>query len=113
MSRTNTALRRQLVAPSGPVGRDLTRRAIRVTNVAKTLCPVDNNRLRPTITHTEPVRIREGLMVQIGTNVEYSLAVHEGSGSPYAPRSWKISHARGHVIPRRPYLVNALPAGRG
>lgn len=114
MARTNQALRRRLSRdPRGPVGRDLTRRAMRVRNTARTLSPVDMGRLRSSITATDPVPIAEGLLVQVGTNVLYSLAVHEGSGSPYAPRSWRIAHARGHVIPPRRFLVNALPAGRG
>lgn len=113
MATINRAAVLQLTGPRGAIARDLTRRAIRVTNTAKTLCPVDHGRLRASITHTEPQPIRQGLVVQIGTNVVYSLAVHEGSGSPYAPRSWRIGHSRGHVVPRRPFLVNALPAGRG
>lgn len=113
MATINRKVLAQITGPRGAIARDLTRRAIRVQNTAKTLCPVDYGRLRASITYTDPQPIREGLVVQVGTNVEYSLAVHEGSGSPYAPRSWRIGHARGHVVPRRPYLVNALPAGRG
>jgi len=114
VSRRNLALQRQLLrSPSGPVGVDLTRRSIRVTSMSKTLCPVRHGRLRSTITHTDPRPVAEGLMTQVGTNVEYSLPVHEGSGSAHAPRSWRIAHSRGHIVPARRFLVNALPAGRG
>jgi phage gpG-like protein len=111
--RNRAAVDHLLRSPIGPVGQDLTRRAIRVENMAKTLCPVDRGRLRSSIDHTDPQPIGRGLVVQIGTNVEYALAVHEGSGSDAAPRSWQIAHARGHTIPPRRFLTNALPAGRG
>lgn len=114
MATTNRQLRRWLTRdPRGPVGRDLTRRALRVRNVARVYCPVDFGRLRSSLTYTDPQPIAEGLLVQVGTNVVYALAVHEGSGSVYAPWSWKVAHGRGHVIPPRRFLVNALPAGRG
>lgn len=114
MARTNRTLRNFLLRnPRGPVGRDLTARAIRVTNRSKVLCPVDKGRLRSGQTYTDPRPVAQGLMVQVGSNIVYSLAVHEGSGSIYAPRSWRQAHARGHVIPPRRFLTNALAAGRG
>lgn len=114
MARRNDALQRFLVRdPRGPVGVDLTRRAGRVRNAARIYSPVRYGRLRASITYTDPIPAAQGLVVQVGTNVKYSLAVHEGSGSPYAPFSWRIAHARGHVIPPRRFLTNALPAGRG
>lgn len=114
MARTNRRLRNHLLRdPRGPVGRDLVKRGVRVTNRAKVLCPVDYGRLRASIHHTDPVPIAQGLVLQVGTNVVYSLPIHEGSGSPYAPRSWRIAHARGRVVPARRFLTNALPAGRG
>ena len=114
MARRNVALQRYLTRdPRGPVGQDLTRRAIRVANAARLGAPVKYGRLRASIVWTAPMMSSDGLVVQVGTNVKYSLAVHEGSGSPYAPRSWRIAHARGHAIPPRRFLVNALPAGRG
>lgn len=114
MARRNEALANYLVRdPRGPTGRDLVRRAIRITNRARIGCPVDYGRLRASITHTDPIRVAEGLMLQVGTNVVYSLPVHEGSGSRFAPYSWRVAHARGRVIPPRRFLTNALPAGRG
>lgn len=111
--RPNMAMRRYAFRdPRGPAGQDLVQRAERVLNTAKVLCPVDDGPLRATLTRTDPRPVAEGLLVQVGSNQRYSLPVHEGSGSPYAPYSWKVAHARGHVIPPRRFLVNALPAGR-
>jgi hypothetical protein len=114
VARRNVALERFILHdPRGPTGQDLTRRAIRVTNAARLGAPVRNGPLRASVVWTDPIRSSDGLVVQVGSNLKYSLAVHEGSGSPYAPYSWRVAHARGHVIPPRRFLVNALPAGRG
>lgn len=114
MTKRNLALQRYLLRdPRGPTGVELTRRALRVRNTARVLCPVRYGRLRSSLTYTDPLPVAEGLLVQVGTNVEYSLPVHEGSASPEAPRSWRVAHARGHVIPPRRFLTNAVPAGRG
>ena len=114
MVKKNQAARQQLLrSPTGPVGIDLRIRALRVVAAAKVLCPVHHGRLRASIDHTEPMPIANGLRVEIGTNVVYSMPVHEGSGSIWAPRSGRIAHARGQVIPPRRFLTNALPAGRG
>ena len=113
MVQRNALARQQLFrSTSGPVAQDHRRRLIRVTNVSKVLCPVDKGRLRAAQTFTGPTPIPNGFFGQVGSNIEYSMAVHEGSGSEFAPRSWRIAHARGHVIPPRRFLVNALPAGR-
>jgi len=111
--RNQAAVNRLLHSPGGAVGRDLVRRGERVLGRAKALCPVYFGYLRSQQVRTEPQPIAEGLLLQVGSNVPYSLAVHEGSGSPYAPRSWRIAHARGHAVRPRRYLTNALPAARG
>lgn len=114
MARTNTTLRRELTrGANGAVGKDLRRRALRVQNRSRTLCPVRDGHLRNSIETTDPRPHPLGQVVAIGSNKSYSRAVHNGSGSSDAPRSWRIAHSRGHVIPARPYLVNALPAMRG
>ena len=112
VKRNSAAVNYLLRSPDGPVGRDLIRRAERVVNAAKVLCPVDNGRLRAAQDRTAPTEVANGLVIEVGSNVVYSMAVHEGSGSIWAPRSWRIAHARGHVIPPRRFLFNALPAGR-
>lgn len=117
MARTNHRLRRQLKAPNGPIGQDLARRATRVANRSKQLVgskrAVDTGRLRASIHQTPVQPDPTGLVVFVGSNLDYSLAVHEGSGSRFAPRSWRIAHARGRPIPPRRYLTEALPAARG
>lgn len=115
MAVTNTALRRRLTkSPDGPVGRDLRRRGLRVQNRSRVLCPVKDGLLRDSVEAEESPRPHPlGLVIGIGSNKRYSLPVHEGSGSPYAPPSWKVAHARGHQVPPRRYLTNALPAGAG
>src|SRR5688500_5753532 len=84
-----------LRSPSGPAGQDLARRALRVTNRAKAIISavgaVDTGRLRAEQQFTDPRPTAAGLTSQVGSNVEYSLPVHEGSDSPYAPPSWRIA----------------------
>jgi hypothetical protein len=108
MVRRNAAAYAQLRAPNGPIGRDLSRRGVRVQNRAKILAPVLHGRLRASITVSAPYSIPHGLAVQIGTNVIYARAVHEGAGSPFAPRSWRSAGRP----PARRFLTNALTAAR-
>lgn len=110
VTRNTAAIRHLTRDPSGPVGRDLARRGGRVRDRAKVLCPVDKGRLRAAQIATAPIPTDRGLLVQVGSNVVYSLAVHEGSNSRYAPRSWRRAR---RPVPARRYLTNALPAGRG
>ncbi len=118
MVRRNTAAIYFLLHdPRGPVGRDLSRRGRKVQNLSRVYCPVRDGNLRSKQVTTDPrpapVGHTIGLVLQVGSNVVYSLAVHEGSGSRYAPRSWRIAHSRDRPVPARRFLVNALPAGRG
>lgn len=77
-------IQRLLRNPLGPVGRDLTRRAINVESAAKLNASgrpgpnVDTGRLRSSITH-EIVQGPTGLVARIGSNVEYARFVEEGS----------------------------------
>jgi hypothetical protein len=61
------------------VGKDLERRANRVLNGAKRRCPVDTGRLRSSIAK-ERIKVRGHTAYRVGTNVEYALDVHEGTG---------------------------------
>lgn len=100
------ALEAWLLGPSGPVVRDLSRRAQRITGRAKELAPVDTGRLRASIDwrllHDAGVPV-----ARVGTNVAYARAVHNGT--------------RPHIIERRGPMFNAagrvrtlrFPAGRG
>lgn len=55
-----------------------------VENAAKERCPVDEGRLRSSITHT--VTVSPGkVTVRVGSPLEYAVYVHEGTGI-YGPR---------------------------
>jgi hypothetical protein len=85
-----SALRSLLTSPEGPVYRDLQVQTNRVRNRAISLCPVNNGRLRASI--AQEIRLEStGLVGRVGTNVEYALYVHEGTGI-YGPN-------------RRPYEI--------
>lgn len=132
------ALRELLLSPQGPVYRDIQLQTTKVRNRALALCPVNNGRLRASITQ-EVISEPAGPIGRVGTNVEYALFVHEGTGiygprgAPYTivPRSkkalafvWKNAptrpNGRGgrHVYKRvtvkgtrpNPFLRNALDA---
>jgi len=118
--------------PGGGVARDLTRRGLRVQTAAKHLCPVDQGVLRNSITFnlkTDSTLGGSQLAAQVGTNVVYARAVHDGTGI-YGPRGAPIT-PRGSVMvftPRGagrvvfaksvrgqrpvPFLKDALPAAR-
>lgn len=90
------ALNQLLESPSGGVARDLLRRANAVENQAKRLCPVDEGRLRASI--RREIGTDDGeLVVRVGTNVEYAMFVHEGTGL-YGPRGTYIVPVRRKVL---------------
>lgn len=66
------ALTRLLESEPGPVGKELTRRTIKVDRSAKDRCPVDTGRLRSSITWRLG-RDSQGLLGIVGTNVEYAM----------------------------------------
>jgi len=73
----------QLVAvlrsPGGPVAQDIWRRGQRVLNQARQNCPVDQGALRASL-HAEAGQIDGAPSVKIGSNLEYAIYVHEGTG---------------------------------
>jgi hypothetical protein len=71
---------------------------------------VDTGRLRASIEVTDPRPHPLGQVVSVGSNLVYALAVHDPQ--KYGPRSWKIAAARGHPVPARRYLTEALSAAR-
>jgi len=89
------ALTELFESPAGEVARDLQRRALQVDRAAKQLCPVDRGRLRSSITN-EIGQDGQGLVVTIGTNVEYAPYVELGTSKMAA----------------QPYLLPALEAGQ-
>jgi HK97 gp10 family phage protein len=77
------ALEVLFVSPRGPVGRDLSRRAIRVHAHAVSICAVDTGNLRSSITWelTEGHGGHAGLTAVVGTNVEYAPYVEFGTST--------------------------------
>lgn len=71
---------------NGPVGKELTRRAIRVEAAAKRYAPVDTGRLRSSIQNSLS-RDADGLVAKVGTDVEYALYQEMGTrhqpGTPF------------------------------
>lgn len=85
------AIRAQLTGPGGAIARDLIRRGQRVENKARRLCPVDEGRLRASIS-TEVRGSGSSLTIRIGSNLEYAIYVEEGTG---------IYAGRGYITPKR------------
>jgi hypothetical protein len=124
----DAAIQALLRDPLGPVGRDLTRRAINVESAAKLNASgrpgpnVDTGRLRSSISH-ELVQGPEGLVARIGSTVEYARFVEEGTGPhEIRPRTKQALFWPGAAHPVRvvhhpgskafPYLSTALQAAR-
>lgn len=86
-------LRKMLVSPDGPVGHDLSKRAVRVESAAKGKCPVDTGRLRSSIRWIPGgssgvggefiisviIVTPTGAHVTIGSDVEYAGYVEQGT----------------------------------
>lgn len=131
-------LQRVLTSPAGPVARALLVRGYRVQAQAKRNLGggtgsgpkrVDSGRLRSSI-DVELRRGPRGLLVRIGTNVEYAIYVHEGTGiygknaRPIRPKTKRFLRFRPKGTKRyvyarevkgmkgNPFLVAALPAAR-
>lgn len=80
-----------LTGPTGPVAREVARRATFVESAAKQLAPVDTGRLRSSIA-TEMSRDSKGVVAYVGSNVEYAIYLEMGTSRMAA----------------RPYLIPAL-----
>jgi len=98
------ALRNLLTGPSGPVVQMVAGYSRRVENEAKRRCPVDEGRLRASVTATVSV---EGDLVigRIGTNVSYARDVHNGTGI-YGPAG-KL------IVPTTAKALRFTPKGGG
>lgn len=113
--------------PGSPVARDLLRRGLQVESQAKVLCPVDQGRLRASISTT--LEFEDGLPVAfVAAPVGYAAAVHEGARPHWPPpgplQAWARRHgwtdrSAGFLIGRaiaqrgtigRPFLRDALGA---
>lgn len=94
---SSAQFRAALEGPGGEVHELLLEKARRVLAEAVRLCPVDNGDLRDSL-NISPVR-REGgeLVVNVGTDLEYGLFVHEGTGI-YGPRGDVIRPVRAKAL---------------
>lgn len=134
------ALKTLLSGKDGPVARDLLRRGLKVETAAKMNLEkpprrVDTGRLRASV-NTQLYLVADRLVCGIGTNVNYALMVHDGTGL-YGPHAALIDP--GHVMRWKsksygakkgkyqgyafatttkgmrpnPFLKDALPAAKG
>lgn len=73
------ALRDMLMGQNGAVVKAMYDIGRQIQNEAKRRCPVDEGRLRSSITNTVTVQGPQ-IIVRVGTVVEYALYVHNGTG---------------------------------
>lgn len=64
-----------LHAPTGPVGQHINKSTLAVHGEARRLCPVDEGRLRSSISW----HVMAGPIGVVGSNVNYAEAVHQGT----------------------------------
>jgi len=91
----NAALNRELRSPGGAVARDILMRSNKVRNKALRLAPVDQGRLRQSIT-VEMTKSQNEIVGRVGTNVKYAIWVHEGTG---------IYAGKGYITPKRAKML--------
>lgn len=101
MARVNVKLHdrnldRLLHGPNGAAAKDLYRRARAVESAAKRLCPVDQGRLRSSIT-TVLTTEKGRPVAYVGTNVKYARWVHDGTGI-YGPARRPIRPVRARIL---------------
>ena len=85
------ALKALLDGPQGPVWMDIQKRSNRVLNQARRNAPVDEGRLRASL--ALEMRSQNGAPVgRVGSNLDYALYVHEGTG---------VEAGRGYIVPVR------------
>jgi hypothetical protein len=105
MARVNLQInergvRALLTDPDGAVAQDLLRRGRNVAYYARRFCPVNTGRLRASIT-TELVQYAGNIAVLVGTNVNYAMYQHEGTGI-YGPHGTPIVPVRAKFLRFRP-----------
>ena len=92
--RLNDAqVRAVLSGKNGPVWLDIQRRGNRVLNASKRLVPVDEGRLKNSL--TMEMGIVDGVpTARVGSNLDYAIYVHEGTG-------WWSKTKPGYIRPVR------------
>jgi len=107
MARVNLQINQRgvralMTDPDGPVAQDLLRRGRNVAYYARRFAPVDTGRLRASIT-AELVQYAGSIAVLVGSNVNYAMFQHEGTGL-YGPHGTPI-------VPRRARFLRFKPRG--
>jgi len=105
MARVNlqinqNAIRALFTDPNGGVAEDLLRRGRNVANLARKYAPVNTGRLRASI-DTRLVRYNGEVAVLVGTNVNYAMFQHEGTGI-YGPHGTPIVPVNARFLRFRP-----------
>lgn len=85
-----------LDSPQGPATEAVLHYGNRVLNRARQLCPVDEGRLRASLTMEIRITPR-GPIARIGSNLEYARYVHEGTGI-YGPRHTAIVPVKAQAL---------------
>lgn len=93
-----------------------------IANAAKARCPVDDGRLRSSITHLVTARPGGGVIVQVGSPLAYARWRHEGTGiygphrTPIVPVTAKALKFKGSgrvIGPLRPGQSRPSKSNRG
>ncbi len=85
-----------LFSPYGPVWTEVEHTVDRGVNISRTICPVDEGRLRQSIKGSVERR-GNALVGTWGSDVEYALYRHQGTGI-YGPRKRRIRPKRAEVL---------------
>lgn len=96
----NAAVRALLTDPQGDIADDLLRRGHNVESLAKKYCPVNTGHLRASIT-TKLVKYGGNLAVLVGSNLNYAMYQHEGTGI-YGPHGTPIVPVRAKYLRFKP-----------
>ncbi|WP_282775875.1 HK97 gp10 family phage protein [Nocardia sp. CC201C] len=82
-----------------------------IANRARANCPVDEGRLRSSITHLVTALPGGGVSVRVGSPLAYARYRHEGTGL-YGPHQQRIYPVTAKALKfRKPRLVGPLPRG--
>lgn len=98
----NAAVRALLTDPQGDIADDLLRRGNNVATLAKKYAPVNTGRLRASIS-AKLVKFGGNLAVLVGTNLNYAMYQHEGTGI--------YGHNGTPIVPVRAKFLRFKPKG--
>lgn len=103
---------RMAIALATAAGRWADTAGRRVANAAREHCPVDEGRLRASITHTVTLTSATSAKVRIGSPLEYAKWVHEGTGI-YGPHRTPIVPVSAKALKFKPGpMIGPLRAGQ-